>query len=252
MLDRITLYHVDSGDLLPETARTVDAVRAIAPHFVTVRGDVHAWIERNGPPSDLVPHSSDVLGQEMGEGRRLSSRYECCSQNLMLPLWDAIKRDGNTLCIRGTKRADMRRLPMRDGQTLDGVELWLPLLDWSHADVLAYLRAERAPLSSLYEHYVNSPECASCSAWWSEGRAAYLRERHPRRFALYRERMAAVMEEVGPVAQNLAAELRELARCTPVGVTGQGIGRMAHSPEQARTAGAQAWCGVPSPPQPAL
>lgn len=212
VLDRVVFYHLSTGDLLPEIEETVVAVRAIAPRWVEIRTDARAWRAEHGNPSDLVPHSSHDVGRAMGEGRRLSSRYECCSQNLMLPFWERVRADGNTLLIRGTKACDMRRLPCESGEVVDGVELWLPLRDWSHADVLAYLRAEGAPLSSVYDRMTNAPECATCTAWWSEGRAAYLRERHPALFVEYAEGMASVMEEVGPVAEKLAAELRELSR----------------------------------------
>lgn len=213
VLDKVVLYHVDTGDLLPEVRATVDAVRAIAPRFVAVPTDARGWIWANGRPSDLVPHSSHPTGQEMAEGPRLVHRYACCSANLMLPFMDAVRADGCTLLIRGTKRADMRRLPCGDGETVGGSTLWLPLLEWSNADVLAYLRSEGAPIpAGVYEHFENAPECATCTAWWDEGRAAYLRRRHPALYREYAEGMASIMEEVGPVAEKLAAELRELSR----------------------------------------
>lgn len=213
-LPRIVVYHLDTGDLLPEVRSVVDEIEAMTPHFVRIASDVAGWIERHGLPSDLVPHSSHPVGQHMAEGRPLVSRYECCGANLMMPLFDRIKADGNTLMIRGTKRCDMKRLPMRSGEVLDGIELLLPLLEWSHADVLAYLRREGAPVSTAYEHFVNLPECATCPAWWSEGRADYLRTRHPALFVRYQERMGAVMAEVGPVVAALGAELRGLSRGT--------------------------------------
>ena len=206
----ITFYHLDTGDLLPEVVEVVDQVRRLVPHWVTVRSDPAAWMAANGLPSDLVPHSSHPVGQHMAEGVRLSSRYDCCGANLMAPLFRRIRNDGNTLLIRGTKRADMRRLPMRSGEVLEGVELLLPLLEWSDADVMAYLAFMGAPVSSAYSHFTNLPECATCPAWWGEGRAAYLRGRHPALFARLQERMHAVMGEVGPVAANLATELKVL------------------------------------------
>ena len=207
-LDRITLYHLDTGDLLPEVAETVDAVRAMAPRFVTIRRDVAGWIAAHGLPSDLVPHGSHPVGQAMAEGSRLVHRYRCCGENLMIPLWERIRADGATLLIRGSKRADMTRLPMASGEVADGIELLLPLQEWSNAAVLDYLAAEGAPVSGLYRHFTNAPECATCPAWWGEKRAAYLRGRHPALFARYQARMAAVMDEIGPVAANLAAELK--------------------------------------------
>jgi 3'-phosphoadenosine 5'-phosphosulfate sulfotransferase (PAPS reductase)/FAD synthetase len=210
--DRIRFYHADSGDLLPEVRDVVRELRDILPNLTVVRSDVAGWIAANGLPSDLVPHTAEAMGHARGEGVRLVSRYACCSASRMNPIYQRIRRDGHTLLIRGTKRADMKRLPMRSGQMLDGIELLLPLEDWSDADVMDYLRDVGAPVSTAYQHFTNLPECATCSAWWHEGRAAYLRERHPALFERYRARMAMVLEAVGPVSAAMAAELREMAR----------------------------------------
>jgi phosphoadenosine phosphosulfate reductase len=147
----------------------------------------------------------------MGEAvTPLVHRYHCCGENLMIPLFARIKADGCTLLIRGTKLADMHRLPMASGQVLEGLELLLPLLGWSNAQVLEYLRDQGAPVSTAYTHFENLPECATCPAWWTEGRAAYLRARHPALYRRYLERMSLVMDEVGPAVAALARELREI------------------------------------------
>jgi 3'-phosphoadenosine 5'-phosphosulfate sulfotransferase (PAPS reductase)/FAD synthetase len=209
--DRIRFYHLSTGDLLPEVVEVVEELRGILPNLTVVQSDVAGWIVRHGLPSDLVPHSAHFIGQLMAEGPRLTSRYACCAANLMQPLYERIKADGNTLLIRGTKRADMARLPMQSGQVLDGLELLLPLEDWSNADVLAYLREQGAPLAEqAYAHFENLPECATCSAWWSERRAPYLRQHHPALYERYLERMTVVMAAIGPSAQALAAEMRAI------------------------------------------
>ena len=148
-------------------------------------------------------------GQQMGEGRgtRLVGRYDCCWANLMAPFFDRVAEDGNTLLIRGTKRADMARLPARTGDMAGGVELLYPLEDWSHDDVRAYLAARGVELPPMYGRMVNAPECARCTAWWGEGRGAYLAERYPDLHRDYAERMRLVMAEVGVSSAPLAGEL---------------------------------------------
>lgn len=208
-LPRITVYHCDTGDLLPEVREVVAAVRPLCPDFVVVRTNPEAWMARHGWPSDLVPHSAHPMGQAMAEGTglRLVPRYACCAQNLSLPLYEAMKADGVTLAIRGTKRADMARLPLGHGETLDGMELFLPLLDWSHEQVFAYLRAEGAPIARFYGHFTNAPECARCPAWWAEGRAAYLKAHHPDLHRDYTRRLVAIAHEIAGPVQALKAEL---------------------------------------------
>jgi len=201
-LDRITLYHVDTGDLLPEMRASVAHVEMFAPNFVRIETNVTSWIEQHGLPSDLVPHSSHLIGQLMGEHRtRLVSRYDCCWHSLMWPLLSRVIEDGNTLLIRGTKRVDMKRLPVASGDTVEGLEYWYPLQDWSNEQVFAYLVCEKVPLPRIYDVVTNSPECARCSAWWGERRAEYLKDHHPELWREYDERLQLVINEIaGPLA----------------------------------------------------
>jgi phosphoadenosine phosphosulfate reductase len=212
---RLTLYHVDTGDLLPEVREIVDLVAAMVPEFRRIETDAKAWTASVGLPSDLVPTTSTPLGLAIGASRqRIVDRFECCAANIMAPMHDRMIEDDVPLVIRGTKRADLARLPHEGGNTGAGYELWLPLLDWSHDDVFAYLRTVGAPICRIYEHKgrpersrrVNAPECATCPAWWSEGRAEYLKEHHPDLFATYRAKLAAVTAEVSPHWAALMAE----------------------------------------------
>jgi 3'-phosphoadenosine 5'-phosphosulfate sulfotransferase (PAPS reductase)/FAD synthetase len=210
--DQITLYHVDTGDLLPEVLEIVAQIEAMVPSFVRIKTDSHEWRERWGYPSDLVPASCSPLGVKIGmSDRRLVDRFDCCAFNIMVPMHERALQDGCTLVIRGTKRADMKRLPAENGPTGLGYDLWLPLLDWSHEDVFTYLRSVGAPICRVYEHRVNAPECATCPAWWNEGRAAYLKKYHPELFVLYAERLRLVAKEVIPVWETLAAEMGDAA-----------------------------------------
>src|SRR4029077_1530291 len=107
------------------------------------------------------------------------------------------------------KRADLPRLPAYSGDTSLGYELWLPLEGWSHDEVFEYLRAVDAPICRVYEHQVNAPECARCTAWWSEGRAAYLSRYHPDLYEKYQARLALVAAEVVPHWQTLLKEMSD-------------------------------------------
>lgn len=210
-LHRLTIYHIDTGDLLPETREIVEHVKAFAPNFVHIQGDVARFITQNGLPTDLLPHSAHPIGQAMGEPRMpLVARYDCCWHNLMLPIFSRILADGNTLLIRGTKRVDMRRLPNGSGDVDGQIELWYPIQDWSNDEVFAYLREAGAPLSRIYSHVTNSPECARCTAWWGERRAEYLKQYHPKLYQDYRARLDLVAQELVRSVENLRHELAHL------------------------------------------
>lgn len=206
--DRLTIYHVDTGDLLPEVEEIVDQVEAMVPRFVRIETNAADWHIRFGLPSDLVPTTCTPAGLAIGLGkRRLVDRFDCCASNIMAPMHERMVADGITHVIRGTKRADMALLPAEDGPTGMGYDLWLPLLEWSDADVFAYLREVGAPICRVYENGVQSPECATCPAWWSEGRAAYLAKHHPVMHAAYQIKLALVAAEVAPLWLNLQREV---------------------------------------------
>lgn len=207
-LQRLTVYHVDSGDFLPETLEIVRHVEAMAPNFVRITTDVEGWIGANGIPSDLVPYSSHPIGRALDQaGSPLSSRYDCCFANVMWPLLERVRADGATLLIRGTKTSDVKRLPTKTGDVIEGVEVLHPIQDWLDEDVLAYLRSVGAPISRTYQTVMNSLDCATCSAWWSEGRAAYLRQYHPALLEKYSERLLKVHSEIRGSLGLLKAEM---------------------------------------------
>lgn len=207
LLNRVTIYHNDTGDLLPEVREIVDHVKAFAPHFVHLHGDVNGWIAEHGLPSDLVPYTAHPVAHMVGQGRRIVSRYECCYANLMAPLWEQLVLDRVTLVIRGTKSVDFPTLPVKDGEQRDGVEFLHPLEGWSHAEVFDYLRSVGAPISRVYERGEQSPECARCPAWLNVGPASYLRKYHPELFRDYAARLLTVTEAVAPSLDALTKEL---------------------------------------------
>lgn len=207
--DKLTIYHVDTGDLLPEVREIVAMVEKMVPKFQRIQTNAVEWTARIGMPSDLVPTTSTFVGLSLGMSkRRIVDRFVCCGENIMLPMHNRMLDDGITLAIRGTKRADAVRLPAESGHTAGGYELWLPLQDWSHEQVFAYLREIEAPICRVYEHRVNAPECATCTAWWGEGRAEYLRKYHPELYAKYRNNLLAVNAEIVPHLQTLQGELK--------------------------------------------
>ena len=179
-LDRITVYHLDTGDNPPETKRVLEECRKIAPHYVTVQTDVRAWIGKNGFPSDVVPTSSSYLGRFMGFGELpLSDRFSCCWQNIMLPMYERMVADGITLIIRGQKLVDMPKVPMKSGESMNGIEVYYPLDDWTNEDLFAYLREVGAPISGVYDVLPEDIGCMHCTAWWDKRSVDWLKVRHP-------------------------------------------------------------------------
>lgn len=207
---KLTLYHVDTGDLLPEVYEIVDMVERMVPNFVRIQTNARQSMREVGLPSDLVPTTSTAAGMAIGASKhRIIDRFSCCILNLMMPMHQRMVADRVSLVIRGTKRVDMDRLPAVSGDTQLGYELWFPLQEWSNAQVFTYLQSVNAPICRVYSHKVQAPECATCPAWWSEGRAEYLARYHPELFARYRENLAVVAAEVAPHWTALQREMGE-------------------------------------------
>lgn len=209
-LDRITVYWLNAGDGCPETLAVIDQVRAWIPHFVEVRSDVRAWRAEHGMPVDLVPASAHLLGVAYGMAeQRLSNRFDCCAANLMRPMHERMLADGVDAVIRGTKLSDTGTLPA-EGLT-PFYEIVLPLRGWTHEQVFAYLREVGAPLNPIYEHFkgISAPECFGCTAWWDDGKAAYLRARHPQQLREYQLALVDLKHELQRHLRHLQTEIEE-------------------------------------------
>jgi 3'-phosphoadenosine 5'-phosphosulfate sulfotransferase (PAPS reductase)/FAD synthetase len=159
-LDSLTVYHGDTGDLLPETRELVADVARTLPRFVRIESDVRGWIETTAIPSDLVPARCTPMGlMHHREGRlRICTMYECCSANRWQPWHERLQADGVTLMSAGQRKADMRTLFSPDGTTAQDMEMWLPIQDWSDDEVFAYLRSVGAPLGRFYGHRTQGPD----------------------------------------------------------------------------------------------
>lgn len=206
--DRFTVYWLNAGDAFPETLEIVELVRAAVPHFVEVKSDVHAVIAQHGLPTDLLPCNSTPVGRIIAGDHNilLQDRYSCCARTVMQPLHDRVLADGNTCIIRGQKAADMG-VPIKGG-VHDGIEIFNPIIDWKDEDVFAYLRDNSLPISPVYETMHTTPECMTCSAWWDDGRAAYMRERHPEAYAKYQTRLHHIRVVVEPMIQAFNIEVK--------------------------------------------
>ncbi|QMV32699.1 phosphoadenosine phosphosulfate reductase [Ralstonia phage Heva] len=192
--DRLTVYWLNTGAAFPETVEQMKAIREMVPHFVEIGGRQPEVIEEFGLPSDIVPVNSTPVGvTAAGDGRALiQDRYSCCLRSLMIPMHERMMQDGVTLIIRGQKDSDRLKAPIKSGDVVDGIQYLLPIETWDDDDVLSYLKGQGATLPRFYETLRASPDCISCSAYWEEGRAAYLKQHHPREHVIYLARLDAI------------------------------------------------------------
>lgn len=208
-LDRITVYWCDTQDGCPETRAVVEQVRQWIPRFKVITTDVATWRNQYGYPSDLVPAKAHPIGLLYGMNNfALTSRFDCCATNIMAPMHQRMIDDGVDLVIRGTKVTDTGHVPA-EGQT-EHYTIWLPIRDWTHQQVFDYLREVEAPHNPIYDHFaqISAPECLGCTAWWDDGKAAYLKARHPEHYARYRAQLQAIAATITPHLADLYHEMR--------------------------------------------
>jgi 3'-phosphoadenosine 5'-phosphosulfate sulfotransferase (PAPS reductase)/FAD synthetase len=206
--DRITVYWLDAGDGFPETYEIVERVRREVPHFVCVQSSCEKVIAEHGIPTDLMPATHTEFGHKLfGTAEKFQDRLTCCWRSVMLPMHERMKRDGITLIIRGQKDADIGWM-IRSGHIEDGVEYLFPLQDWSKDDVFAYLRENDLPINAVYETMDTTPECMTCSAWWDDNRAQYMKSRYPAKYEKYQSRLARIRVAVAPLIAEFNREVK--------------------------------------------
>jgi phosphoadenosine phosphosulfate reductase len=208
-LEKITVYHLNTGDMPPETYAIIEQVKEWIPHFKVIKSDSKAWRAENGMPTDLLPTRSEFLGVLYGmSDTRMVSRFQCCSTNVMAPMHRQMIEDGVDCVIRGTKLCDTGKVPF-EGQS-PYYHVLLPLKDWTHEMVFEYLRNKGAPWNPIYENFgVTGLECMTCTAWWDDGKAKFFAARHPEQLTEYRVNLQTIRKELLRSLQELNSELGE-------------------------------------------
>lgn len=208
-LDRITVYWLNTGDAFPETLDVMDQLRELCPHFVEIDSDSRAVQQAFGIPSDIVPVSHTPMGLIATDkpGFLIQDRYSCCFRSVMQPMHERMIEDGITLIIRGQRNSDYVKSPVKSGVTDMGIQYLFPIEDWSDEQVMDYLEEQGAPIGRFYSELTTTPDCMSCTAWWEEGRAAYLAKYHPEASEQYQARLDLIREAMAQHIENFNREV---------------------------------------------
>ncbi|MXR38167.1 phosphoadenylyl-sulfate reductase [Craterilacuibacter sinensis] len=97
-------------------------------------------------------------------------RKACCEVRKLQPLRRALA--GHSAWVTGLRREQsVTRLDMseREPDTVHGLMKYSPLLDWSEADVWAYIRQHGVPYNALHDRHYPSIGCAPCTRAISVG-----------------------------------------------------------------------------------
>ena len=195
----LTVYWLDAGSSYPETVALMQDIEKMVPRFVRIDGKQSQTIEQWGMPSDIIPVSATPIGVEVaGGGVRIQDRYMCCFRAIMLPMQERMIADGITLIIRGQKNSDKLKAVTRSGDVADGIQYLFPIEDWTAADVMKYLREQKAPIPRFYEMLNSAPDCMNCTAYWEEQALSYQKRYHHAQFLENQERLNIIREAIDP------------------------------------------------------
>lgn len=208
--DRLTVYWCDTGAAFPETIALAKQVCDMVPHFAMIAGAQPQVIEQFGMPSDLVPVSRTPIGQQVASKADglIQDRYSCCVRSMILPVGQRMIEDGITLIIRGQRQDETLKWPMRSGDVQDNVEYLFPIEDWDSKKVMTYLREQDAPIPRFYEMLDSAPDCMSCTAYWEEGAAKYLKRYHHEQYLKNQSQLDLIQQAV---SQHIAAFNQEIS-----------------------------------------
>lgn len=207
--DRLTVYWCDTGAAYPETLALMQQISDMVPNFAVIEGRQPQVVEEFGLPSDIVPVNATPIGRFVGgEAPLIQDRYSCCIRSMMQPTLERMLADGITLIIRGQKGADRLKSQVRSGEVHDGIEYLFPIEDWDTRKVMRYLEDEGAPIPRFYEMLNGMPDCMTCSAWWEEGSAKYLRRYNHAQYLENQKRLDIINKAVG---EHIAAFNKEVS-----------------------------------------
>lgn len=198
-LNEITVLWCDPGDSFPETKKQMEVVKSLCPNFVTVPGKQPEIIGGYGYPVDVLPVRNHVHVQEMaGHDRpKLQGFLDCCYRSFMEPMHKATIDLGATMIIRGQKKCDPHKSPIKSGDVVNGITYWFPIEGWTDDQVLEYVKES----SLLPDHYLTartSMDCMHCTAYLAENqwKLPYLLANHPIQGAEVKRRLNIIRHEV--------------------------------------------------------
>lgn len=196
-LERETLdcaIYVDTGYAYTETLALVEYVAGILPMHV-VKSQRREQNEYEGIPSDVVPIDWTRLGQSITAVKpvKIQSYLGCCAENISFPLFAKAKELGVTHLVCGQREDESHRGPVRNGHDVDGIVRLHPIEKWTEHEVLAYL-ATKMEVPAHYAIKHSSLDCYDCTAYRAEShdRIAWMREKHPVMYEVYRSRYVAL------------------------------------------------------------
>jgi phosphoadenosine phosphosulfate reductase len=201
--DRLQVAWANPGAPHFETEEYMRYIAGWVPNFVEIKGDQPNWVRAHGWPADVVPIRTSDAGQ-VGAGpadMKFQPYTDCCWANMGRPMFDYVREHGSTLVIMGQRHDEKLRNRMRDGvlQTVDGVQYYQPINDWSASRVLEYIESQGERLPPFYEQGAeSSADCWNCTAFLDHNgaRIKYLKQAQPEKYAVIETVLSAMASKL--------------------------------------------------------
>lgn len=200
----LQVYFLNTGAMFPHVIdhvhKTCEVLKIDLKEISPPLG-IEAYIAVNGLPSDIVPN--DALPEYnwlMSEApKQLVQPYmRCCTNMISFPMDAAIRKDGHTLIIRGSKKSD-RRVGVTSGHIAEGVTYESPLWNWTDGDVYGFLERWGVTLPKQYPAVNDSLDCWLCTghtAYEGANKLAFMKEAYPELHRQLLERMKVLADTV--------------------------------------------------------
>jgi phosphoadenosine phosphosulfate reductase len=150
---KIEMFSLDTGRLPQETYNLMQAVfeRYSTPlkMYFPDKVAVENYVAQNGVN---------------GFYSSVESRKACCFARKVEPLRRALSSKGAWVTgLRRDQAVTRSNLEVSSFDADFGLQKYNPLLDWSHEDVWAYIRANNVPYNTLHDQFYPSLGCAPCT-----------------------------------------------------------------------------------------
>ena len=199
------VFFVNTGKAYPETLAIVEEIRAEAVEFIEINIDQQAQIDANGIPSDIVPINNTLDG-EIVSGKKdvlIQSYLNCCTQNITLPLLNAVKERGITQLIKGQRNDDSFKGESRHGVIVDGIEYIQPIEKWTGKQVLDFVATQRGQLPEHFSLNHTSLDCYDCTGFMKDSadRVEWTKVNHPELYDKYALNMSKLKGTIIPIVE---------------------------------------------------
>jgi phosphoadenosine phosphosulfate reductase len=184
--DRTLVVWVNTGANFPEIVEYMEEVKSTVPHFLEIKTNQPEIIRLKGYPVDVLPINFTDIGQSCTSPKeiKLRSYFDCCAENFWLPCDSTMRELGITGIIRGQRLQESHKSPVKSGETLDGIEYFFPIENWSDEQVFNHLKSKNVIIDERLQMSHSSLDCWNCTAYLnaSTERMVYIKNKHPAKF----------------------------------------------------------------------